>query len=348
VTRRHPVVGFFLILVLSALAYGILVHHLEGWARNAWFQEVTRRLVVDRSALSFRDGPGFGMYRPEFPWNLERYQKLSDSLGVDGRIVSWYQSWGDGPESEFKDEAVNKVLGRGQVPMITWEPWTTAFQGHRGDTVGSLTRLVAGDFDPYIRRWARAVAKVHQPILLRPLHEMGNPWYLWSMPHGNSPETIAESWRHIVRIFREEGAKNAAFVWTPHIVADTMAWPGAEWVDWIGLDVFNYGTLSEGGHWLGFQQLLVPQLTAVRDLGRPVMIAEVGTSDDGGDRSDWWRDAFQRLPQEPEIRAMVIFDDPACMNTTGFPVNWGLPHQHGEPAVLRAAVAASGFSKRPR
>jgi hypothetical protein len=334
--RRYPVLSFLAFLVLSALVYRAVAHRVTAFVNNQLFWHFESRMVEDRSRL--RPAPGvrwLGMYRPELPWDYARYYTVAESLQTTPTIVSWYQAWGETEDAEFKTEAVEHVLAKGLVPMITWEPWTGTFKGHEKDTSGGLADLVGGAFDPYIRRWARAVARVHKPVFLRPLHEMGNPWYSWTMPHGNSPAMIAESWRHIVRIFREEGARNAAFVWTPHIAADTLAWPGNEWVDWVGLDLFNYGTMAEKGKWQDFSSLAIP------------MLAEVGSTAYGGDRRDWWVDAFRQLPHFPQVRAVVIFDNPACTNTTGVPVDWGFTQTPGIIPALAPLSGPAGFPSRP-
>jgi len=344
VIRRHPLVFFILSLVLSGFVYQQVMHKATYWVNERWFDLVERRFVQDRAALAPANGTRwFGMYRPEVPWDYSRYYTVADSLHTQPKIVSWYQSWGEGEENEFKSEAVEKAMEKGLVPMITWEPWTSTFKGHSRDTSGNLAQVIDGDFDAYIHRWARSVARVRKPIFLRPLHEMGNPWYSWTMPHGNTPEMIAEAWRHIVRIFRDEGAVNAAFVWTPHIAADTLAWPGKEWVDWVGLDIFNYGTMAEKGHWIDFSGVVGPLLAAVEPLGKPVMLAEVGSSAAGGDRRDWWIDAFRQLPKYPGVKALVVFDNPACTNTTGIPVDWGFTQTPGILRSLAPLAASAGF-----
>lgn len=344
ILRRYPVTAFFLLLGLSGLGFHLFMHKATAWVNEIWFDHVECRMVQDRTSL--KPAPGgrlFGMYRPELPWDYARYYTVADSLQVQPRIVSWYQPWGESKNGEFKTEAVENALEKGLTPMITWEPWTNDFKGHEKDSSGNLAGVIAGDFDPYIRRWARSVARVHRPIFLRPLHEMGNPWYSWTMPHGNSPEMIAESWRHIVRIFREEGAKNAAFVWTPHIAADTMAWPGNDWVDWVGLDIFNYGTLAERGQWMDFAGLAGPMIAAVERFGKPIMLAEVGSSESGGNRRDWWIQAFEQIQQFPQVRALVIFDNPACNNTTGIPIDWGFTQTPELLPALAPLARKAGF-----
>lgn len=347
VLRRSPVLWGLVGLSSLGFAYVSVTKTVSHFAREAWYRQVECRLVEDHASLVPPRGKRlWGMYRPELPWSHERYYTIADSLSVDPRIVSWYQSWGDGSEHEFKSEAVDRIDRAGVVSMITWEPWLSDFRHDAVlDPESSMVLVARGDYDRYIRSWARAVVRSRKPILIRPLHELGNPWYGWSSPHGNSPAIQIAAWRHIVDLFRAEGARNAAFVWTPYDALDTLSWPGREWVDWIGLDIFNYGTMEERNAWVDFRTLLAHQLEPVKHFGKPVILAEVGTTNYGGDRSDWWRDAIASLRDGafPEVRAFVVFDNPACRNTTGIPVDWGFGRTKDVLSAMRPLMADAGF-----
>jgi hypothetical protein len=350
VLRRSPIVSGIVGLVVLAAFYEVAVKAAARLVGEIWYRQVECRLVDDHASLvPPRGNRLWGMYRPEIPWNYQRYYTIADSLDIVPSLLSWYQAWGDGPDHEFKTDAVEKSTKAGLVSMVTWEPWLSAF--HHGavlDPESCMVHVARGEFDPYIRSWARAVVRSREPVLVRPMHELGNPWYGWSSPHGNSPRIQIEAWRHIVALFREEGARNAAFVWTPYDALDTLAWPGREWVDWIGLDIFNYGTMVPGGEWVDFKTLLDHQLEPVKQFGKPVILAEVGTTGFGGDRTDWWRDAFLALGNGsyPEVRAVVIFDNPACINSTGIPVDWGFSRAQGVLKTLRPLLGQAGF-RRP-
>lgn len=347
VLRRSPVLWGFLGLASLAAAYWTVTKTLSRVGREIWYREVECRLVEDHASIVPPRGKRlWGMYRPELPWNYDRAYTIADSLGVDPGLVSWYQSWGDGGEHEFKSVAVDKADEAGIVAMVTWEPWLSAFKrGAVLDPESSMVRVARGDYDGYVRGWARAVVRSRRPMLIRPLHELGNPWYGWATAHGNPPAVQIAAWKRIVSIFRAEGARNAAFVWTPYDAVDTLAWPGREWVDWIGLDIFNYGTMVEHGSWTDFRTLVAHALEPVKRFGKPVILAEVGTTGHGGDRADWWRDAMLSLQGGafPEVRALVVFDNPACSNTTGIPVDWGFGQARGALAAMRPLMAGAGF-----
>jgi len=352
VLRRSPVTSGVVGLLALVAVYATVFKAVAHLASEAWYRQVECRLVEEHASIVPPWGQRlWGMYRPEVPWNYNRYYTIADSLDVSPTLISWYQSWGDGPDHEFKSEAIDRSSRAGLVSMITWEPWLSAFQhGAVLDPDSSLVHVVNGEFDTYINAWARAVVRSRKPVLVRPMHELGNPWYAWSSPHGNDPRLQIEAWRHIVQIFRSQGARNAAFVWTPYDALDTLAWPGKEWVDWVGLDVFNYGNMERENSWVDFKRLLEHQLQPVKHFGKPVILAEVGSTGYGGSRTDWWRDALLSLRAGafPEVRAVVVFDNPACVNTTGVPVDWGFTSAEGVLPVLRPLMAPAGFRRPAR
>ena len=91
-------------------------------------------------------------------------------------------------------------------------------------------------------------------------------------------------------------------------------YPGDAYVDWTGLDGYNWGTnpASPRG-WRSFDQLFRSHLRRDRRRrsppSKPMMIAEVGSSEHGGSKAAWIRDALAKVPTEyPQIRALLWFD----------------------------------------
>jgi mannan endo-1,4-beta-mannosidase len=71
-------------------------------------------------------------------------------------------------------------------------------------------------------------------------HEMNAPWYSWGYKNVKATTFVA-AWRHIVTLFRAEGADNVTWLWT--INRDTQGtgpiaqwWPGKAYVTWVGID----------------------------------------------------------------------------------------------------------------
>lgn len=323
----------FLFAVALCGAYWPLTRVAEPLARVAWFQTVTRALATDARGLLPPDGKMWlGASRPELPQSLYGIYELESKLGRPLAIASFYQAWGDGPEHAFPMHVLRSLHKGGYLPMLTWEPWLTAFERHAGkNPPGSLRKIADGEFDAYIRAFARDAVRFGHPFLLRPGHEATNPWYGWAPAHGNTAEDYRAFWTRVHRIFRQEGARNALFVWTPYGLEEQDWFPGAETVDWIGLDIFNYGGLSEQGTWLDFYTITKLYYDRYRELGPPLLVAETATSSSGGNKVDWVRDMFHSLHAGnfPEIRALVLFDQPGGETNAGLPVDWSLDEVDG-------------------
>jgi glycosyl hydrolase family 26 len=245
-----------------------------------------------------------GVYIPEGPrqpGKLDRYGRL---LGRSPAIVSDYKQWDFAP---FVKSELREVWERGAVPMITWEPMS--YFGNRYP----LRAIAHGRFDRYARRAARAAASWGHPVLLRFAHEMNGDWYDWGRGvRGNTARRYKRAWRRLVRIFRGQGADNVRWVWCPNVnqggnMPFRRFFPGDAWVDWVGLDGFNWGY---GGVSYSFREIFAGSYrTLSRISRRPLMIAETGAGNRG--KARWIRQALGRqLAPMRRIEALVWFNEP--------------------------------------
>jgi beta-mannanase len=322
--RQTVLIGaaLYAALILALYRYGVSA--VERGIGRLWYEQVVAALAKDRNSLTERDHGIFGLYRPELPFHFDQLYAMQDSLNVRVDAVSYYQAWGDGEEHAFKTDVMNNLHRGGFIPFVTWEPWAAAFEAYEGRMPdSSLALITSGIFDEYIREWAREATRFGHPFFVRPLHEMTNPTYPWSSAYKNSPEMFVSAWKHIVMIFRDSGARNASFVWTPYRASDTAYYPGNEWVDWIGLDIFNYGPLEEQALWLDFFTITRTFYDAVKGYEKPIIVAEVGTVPMGGNKNMWYRDMFHSLAAGnfPLIEGLVIFDNPASSAPNGLNVD---------------------------
>jgi hypothetical protein len=191
-------------------------------------------------------------------------QLLASKLAVRAIFASWDEQW--------PDERVLADHRSGRLSLVTW--------------MGTdLASIASGRYDPLIRARARAVRALGFPIFLRPMHEMNGTWYPWCC----DPENYRAAWRRIHSIFEDEGADNVAWVWSP--TASVGGWrdyyPGDDYVDWIGASVYNWGSTREPRTWRPLAQILGPFYADFRDEDKPIMLAEVGSVEQGGDKGAW-------------------------------------------------------------
>jgi Glycosyl hydrolase family 26 len=227
------------------------------------------------------------------PGKIAAYARQVDRKAV---IVGAYKDWGGQP---FGRNELRSIWRTGAVPMITWEPWGFPMRG-----------IARGRYDRYLRASARQAADWGKPFFLRFAHEMNGTWYPW----GRHTRAVVykAAWRHVVKVFRRAGARNAIWDWVPYVnpgggLPFTGRFPGNRWVDWVGLDGLNWGG-SFG--WRSFKELFGGSYRVLKRLtAAPVMVAETGSGESGGSKVRWISRALRRqVPRMGHIRALLWWD----------------------------------------
>jgi beta-mannanase len=133
----------------------------------------------------------------------------------------------------------------------------------------------------------------------------------WS---GNNAPLYVSAYRHIHDLFVAAGANNVVWAWCPN-VTDTPGgnrttmdyYPGDAYVDWTGVDGYNWGTTNGG--WQSFQQVfqnIYPLLAAKK---KPILIGEMASAEAGGDKGKWIDNIIPTLRTRfPLIKGVVWFD----------------------------------------
>lgn len=188
--------------------------------------------------------------------------------------------------------------------MLTVEPVVT--RKGREEEISSGA-IAAGRYDEEIEADARAARHFGAPLLIRYGQEMNASWFPGRSADGAE---FAAAWRRYVTIFRREGADNVAFVWTPIVEGAATKpfaafFPGEEFVDYVGLDGYNWG----GESWRSFGEVFGSGYAQVTGLSsKPVVIGETASAA-GPEKGAWIRDAFLReIPRRfPAIAAVAWF-----------------------------------------
>lgn len=294
---------------------------LPGYVHRDYVVAAPSAAVVSMAAPG--RGVAIGVMPPAMPFGPGEIDAVRGLIGRTPAIVMWYQAWGDDPNwAAFQPDLFESVASRGATPLVTWEPRIP--DGHNADQpTYRLRNIVRGDFDSYIDQWASGLAAFGRPVYLRFAHEMNGTWYPWGgNVNGNSPRDYVAAWRYVHDRFTAAGAENVRWVWAPN--ADwyegqtpmAQLYPGDAYVDWLGLSGFNWGTTAYWeecdctSQWQTFETLFGTSYeTLVRIAYKPIMIAEMGTAEEGGNKSDWIDGLATLLPQEfPRIRALVWFN----------------------------------------
>ena len=202
-----------------------------------------------------------GVYEPTSPASYSGVNEFARLVGRRPNIVVYYSSWWEPFQLAFARAAV----AHHAIPMVQVEPRYV-----------SLATIATGQYDGYLRAYARAVRSLRHPVIFSFGHEMNADWYGWGYRH-TSPAVFVAAWRHIYKLFAAAGADNVKWLWTvnvvpgPQVSAIKAWWPGAAYVTWIGVD----GHYFQQG--IRFPDLFGAVLGQIHALSRdPVLVAESG------------------------------------------------------------------------
>jgi hypothetical protein len=246
-----------------------------------------------------------GAYVPNAPEDAAALDGYAALVGRKPDIVMKYSNVTD---PLLTSTEVANLEARGQTPMVTWQLYKS---GWSGPTI-SLSDIAAGAYDGYLRRAADLAQSLPFDVMIRFGHEMNGDWYPWS----GHPSAYVNAWRHIVTVFRGEGASNVKWVWSPNVDLGSYPFaryfPGDSWVDYVALDGYNWGTSGVGtDRWQSLSQVFSSSYQQITQMStKPVIIAETSSSEVGGDKAAWIREGLLRtVPEQfPRVRAVVWFD----------------------------------------
>jgi cellulose synthase (UDP-forming) len=193
-----------------------------------------------------------------------------------------------------------------RLALITLEPYPRFRPGP------VLDRLVAGTYDDDVRALARVARESGGPVLVRWGHEMDlSGLYPWA---ANRPDLYRAAFRHVVSVFRAEGATNVLWVWSPAGEPGASAYyPGADVVDYVGLTVLGDAEWDAGfgRPRQALSQLLAPRYVEVEGLGKPVLVAELGVSGSPDEQQAWLTAGLADIQAGafPLLRGLVYFGD---------------------------------------
>jgi beta-mannanase len=225
----------------------------------------------------------------------------------------------DDAKQGFVEGPLTAIWDAGHVPLITWQPFAREMQatsetveraiaaGEHDDHVSSWATL--------LESWARPRGgrTRGRRFYFRPAHEMNGNWFPWSAVDSSridatvtpvrndsantngsggegraagTPTDYVEMWRRLFDAFgaTELDGSNVRWIWTVNAdeiggVRAEQYYPGDEYVDWVGLDGFNFGGSQSYSSWRTPEELFDPMLGRLRELtDKPVALTEFGSA----------------------------------------------------------------------
>jgi len=238
----------------------------------------------------------------------QQIAKESASFSSKPDYIMFYRDLG----RPFPKIPINGVRSNGATPIVSLELWSW----HGVKNKSYLAMINEGKYDDYLRQWAGDAKSEGRRILIRFGFEFNGDWFSWSL----KPQEYVKAWRRAYRIFQEVGATKVEWVWAPNVISCPntddnnmhLYYPGDTYVDWVGVDGYNFGEHhDQWHHWQSFDDVFSDTLSQFsrRYPTKPVILAEFGCAPGkANQRSDWIRDAFDKIRQNAQIKAAIWFN----------------------------------------
>lgn len=284
-----------------------------------------------RGPRSCRKSMQIGIYHGSDADTIKQTEAIESWIGSEFDVQNIFIPWDDA-RYELDDlfgHVLPMIWNAGRTPLITWELHLSS--GPTPDDI--LKRIVAGEYDDYLTEWTerltaaigkKGVKQDCQPAAyIRLAHEANGDWYPWAPAGGDgTPEEYIAMWRY-VQSRVEEGCdygSRLAWMWAingvdvgPYTMEDI--YPGDSYVDWLGIDNYNWGTSQPWSRWESPEELFREPIRRLRSLGdAPISVPEFGCSSvtqSGNDverKSTWIREAFCTL-DELDVKMAVWFNE---------------------------------------
>jgi mannan endo-1,4-beta-mannosidase len=253
----RPRVVMLLAFVIAAVAVGFT---------GARFTLLPSSPTIVRASLPPSPASYLGVFEEGAPPGYKPIEEFAEAAGRQPNLVGYYSGWAQ----PFETSYARMIRQHGVIPFVQIDP-----------TLASVAGIADGDYDIYLRTYANAVRAFGHPVVIGFGHEMNAPWYSWG--YGNlPPSTFVAAWQHIVTLFRDQGAENVTWLWT--LQADEPGtgpveswWPGASYVNWVGIDGYYYRPSDTFANVFGKTIDQVRQFT-----NKPVLLSETAVGPDAG------------------------------------------------------------------
>jgi mannan endo-1,4-beta-mannosidase len=299
-------------LLVAAVTVAIAIHRLHPPAAQP--RDVT-------AALPAMTASYLGVYENGAPPDYQPVTEFARAAGRPASLVGYFSGWAQ----PFAGSFARQVRAHAATPLIQIDP-----------TFASVAGIAAGSYDPYLRSYAASVRGYGHPVVIGFGHEMNAPWYSWGYGHV-PPRTFIRAWRHIVTLFRQQGADNVTWLWTINgSRSDTGPirswWPGSKYVTWVGIDGYYYRPADT------FASVFGATIDQVRDFtADPVLISETAVGPAAGQAAKIGN-LFAGLAQYRTL-GLVWFDN--AQHQGIYHQDWRIEESPAAEAALHRGVAAT-------
>lgn len=307
------------LLIISAAAVGLLLLS-QPHPPNPIFRSKPPGQSTPLSGIAL------GVYQPasdplSHGTAVDKYTKIVGKKPALAWFSVKWQNLKTGQYQHFDPRLLEQFRTKGIMPGLNWD----ASRGpalNKNQPDFSWKGILSGKHDAYITDIARDAATYQHPFLIRLFPEMNGNWYPWAYS-ANGNTNLADfvaAWKHVVDIFRKEGAINVQFVYCQSALEAgkinsnreklQQIYPGDDYVDWIALDGYS----NSRNRWRSLKDEFQPSYALLTSLSeRPLILYEVGAAENPNDsmfKANWITEGFlTAIPQYfPKVVAVNWFN----------------------------------------
>ncbi|HSA83421.1 MAG TPA: glycosyl hydrolase [Patescibacteria group bacterium] len=257
--------------------------------------------------------------------DIQPLKQFEATIDKKVAFANLFSEWEYLANPQLRDN-LNTISANGWTPIISANP---SFIDNCEDKGKPLYATIAdGSCDTFLAKVGKNMKAYNRPLFLRFAWEMNLKNMYWSVEGTKStPQDFIHAWQRFHTILKREGATNVVWILSfntssSETIPYADLYPGDEYVDWVAIDGYNWGTSQPWSGWTNFSGVFwnsYSELIAVSK--KPVMLSEVNSSPTGGNKAAWFDDMLtEKIPDDyPQIEAIVFFNE---NKMTGESVDW--------------------------
>jgi len=235
-------------------------------------------------------------------WDMNQVYAMESWQGRKHDALMTYISWCNSSQNlNYQQQEVTNIFQNNQMVIISWMPTFC------GNTPSDLDAYIAGgSYDSFIITWADLMDGIlnqfsGNQIFIRFAHEMNGNWYPWSVAYpgsSNTAQDFIDMWTHVYDLVNSRwtgnNRQNVYWLWCPNNSDNggTPAedyYPGDSYVDWVGLDGYNWGAIYSYSSWSEPPQVFGGMIGRLQALAgqKPIAVAEWGSTSVTGNSSGY-------------------------------------------------------------
>ncbi|GAA5029948.1 mannan endo-1,4-beta-mannosidase [Marivirga lumbricoides] len=213
---------------------------------------------------------------------------------------------------------VQRMYRKGAIITMSWHPNNPASDGSSWDTSHAVTHILEGGkyHSTYIQ-WIdklsvffKSLKDTHNkaiPVIFRPYHEMNGGWFWWGAA-SCTPEEYRKLWKLTCKLLQKNGVNNLLFAFSPNTLANPqefdLYYPGDEFVDIIGVDIYNHN--GDSTFMVDLNNNLAILKKKAAEIDKPFVLSETGNIS-RSNKKDWWTQSLYPAIKNSGIAWVLVW-----------------------------------------